>query len=179
MKKKTLRRLSHPTLIGLMGCGKSSIGHRLAKRLEMPLIDLDDIIVEAAGMNIPEIFAARGEDGFRDIESRALGKNIGIRAVLATGGGIVLREVNRELLRAHPPVIWLKASPAFLAGRIAGDPNRPLLANQDALERLTVLAAERYPLYEECADLIIEREEMSKDEITDHIVKYLKRSAKA
>lgn len=175
MKKKTLRSLPRPVLIGLMGCGKSSIGRRLSKRLEMPLIDLDEVVVERAGMSIPDIFTQYGEDAFRDMESEALAEHIGRRAVLASGGGVVLREANRRLLKGHPPVIWLKASPEFLAKRIAGDPNRPLLANQDALQKLTVLAAERYPLYEECADLVIERHHMEKDEITDRIVKYLKK----
>jgi shikimate kinase len=178
MKKKTLRALPRPVLIGLMGCGKSSIGRRLSERLKMPLIDLDEIIVDQAGMSIPDIFAQQGEEAFRDMESAALGEHIGHRVVLASGGGVVLREANRKLLKAHPPVIWLKASPEFLAKRIAGDANRPLLANQDALERLTVLAAERYPLYEACADLVIERDCMEKDETAERIVKYLKKIRK-
>jgi len=179
MKKKTLRLLPHPVLIGLMGCGKSSIGRRLSRKLKMPLVDLDDIIVDEAGMSIPDIFAQDGEEHFRDLESVALANHIGRRVILATGGGVVIRPVNRKLLKAHPPVIWLKADPAFLAGRIAGDPNRPLLANQDAIERLSALAAERYPLYEQCADLVIDRESMDKDDIAAHIIKYLKKKVKA
>lgn len=179
MKKKTLRSLPRPVLIGLMGCGKSSIGRRLSERLKMPLIDLDDIIVEQAGMSIPDIFAQQGEEAFRDMESTALAEYIGYRAVLASGGGVVLRETNRRLLKANPPVIWLKASPEFLANRIAGDSNRPLLANQNALQKLTVLAAERYPLYEACADLVIKRDRMEKEEIAERIVKYLKQIRKA
>lgn len=179
MKKKTLRRLPHPVLIGLMGCGKSSIGRRLAKKTGMPLVDLDDVIVEEAGLSIPEIFAAHGEEYFRDLEGVALANHLGQRVILASGGGVVLRKTNRKLLKSHPPVIWLKASPEFIAARIAGDPNRPLIAGQDALARLTALAEERYPLYEECADLVIERESMDKDEITEKIIKYLKKKAKA
>lgn len=179
MKKKTLRKLDHPVLIGLMGCGKSSIGRRLSRKLKMPLIDLDDVIVEQAGMSIPEIFARHGEEHFRDLESVALANHIGERAILASGGGVVLREINRKLLKAHPPVIWLKASPEFIASRIAGDPNRPLIAGQDALQRLTSLAEQRYPLYKQCADLVIDREGMDKDEITERIVKYLKKRARS
>jgi len=178
MKKKTLRLLPHPVLIGLMGCGKSSIGRRLSKKLKMPLVDLDDIIVQEAGMSIPEIFAHDDEQHFRDLESAALARHIGHRVILASGGGVILREANRKLLKSHPPVIWLKASPEFIAHRIAGDPNRPLLANQDALTRLTELAAERYPLYSECADLVIDRESMEKDDITECIIKYLKKCVK-
>ncbi|MDQ6966014.1 MAG: shikimate kinase [Mariprofundaceae bacterium] len=179
MKKKTLRKLEHPILIGLMGCGKSSIGRRLSKELKMPFIDLDDVIVEQAGMSIPEIFARHGEDYFRDLESVALANYIGQRVILASGGGVVMREINRKVLKSHPPVIWLKAPPEFIAARIAGDPNRPLIAGQDALRRLTELAAIRYPLYKECADLVIDREIMDKDLITEQIIKYLKKRAKS
>jgi len=141
----------------------------------MPLIDLDDYIVEKAGMDIPELFERLGEEAFRDMESTALAETIKKRAILASGGGVVLREANRKLLKKHPPVIWLKSSPEFLAGRIAGDANRPLIANQDALEKLTALSSERNPLYEECADLVIERDLMDKDDITIRIIKYLKK----
>jgi len=167
------KRLPRPVLIGLMGCGKSSIGRRLSKRLALPLIDLDEVIVAQAGMPIPEIFSRFGETAFRDMESEALANNIGQQAVLATGGGIVEREANRRLLKQHPPVIWLKAAPEFLANRIAGDANRPLIAGQDALARLEALAEVRYPLYDECADLVVERAEMSKDEIASLIINHL------
>jgi len=179
MKKKTLRKLEHPVLIGLMGCGKSSIGRRLSKKLKMPLVDLDDVIVEQAGMSIPEIFAKHGEEHFRDLESVALANYIGQRVVLASGGGVVMRDINRKILKSHPPVIWLKAPPEFIAARIAGDPNRPLIAGQDALQRLTELADIRYPLYKKCADLVIDREIMDKDLITEKIIKYLKKRAKS
>jgi len=164
---------SAPVLVGLMGCGKSSIGKRLARKLGIPLIDLDDCIVDKAGMSIPEIFAERGEEGFRDLESLALKEVIGQRAVIATGGGIVMRKSNRELLRKHPPVIWLKASPKFLAKRIDGDTNRPLIAAGDTLKRLKALAEIRYPLYEECSDLILQRDELKKRKILKRILRYL------
>ena len=179
MKEKTLRALPHPVLIGLMGSGKSSIGRRLSKRLKMPLVDLDEVVVHNADMSIPDIFARHGEKHFRDLESAALADKLERRVIIASGGGVVLREANRQLLKAHPPVIWLKAAPEFLAKRIAGDTNRPLITNQDALEKLTALAEERYPLYAECADLVIERCEMSKKEITDLIIKFLKKGSKA
>jgi len=158
-----------------MGCGKSSIGRRLSKELKMPLVDLDEVIVEKAGMSIPDIFAKLGEEAFRDMESAALAEYIEDQAILATGGGVVLREANRSLLKAHPPVIWLKAAPEFLAERIAGDANRPLIANQDALEKLSAQAAERHPLYEKCADLVIDRDGANKGEIVSLIIQYLKK----
>ncbi|MDQ6986781.1 MAG: shikimate kinase [Mariprofundaceae bacterium] len=175
MPHKPIPSLPHPLLIGLMGCGKSSIGRRLAKRLAMPLIDLDELIVERAGSSIPDIFAQFGEDYFRDLESKMLHEVIGKQAIIATGGGVVLREANRNLLKAHWPVIWLKAPPEFLAERITGDTNRPLIANQDALQKLTTLAAERYPLYAACADLLIARDDMNKDDITTLIIDFMEK----
>jgi len=173
MIKEISDPLPCPVLIGLMGCGKSSVGRRLSERLNMPLIDLDDYIVEHAGINIPEIFERLGEEAFRDMESKALAETIEKRAILASGGGVVLREANRQMLKSHPPVIWLKAAPEYLAKRIAGDANRPLIANQDTLKRLSALAAERYPLYEECADLVIDRDQIKKKDVVAEIIDYL------
>ncbi|MDQ6950862.1 MAG: shikimate kinase [Mariprofundales bacterium] len=169
-------RYDRPVLIGLMGVGKSSIGRRLARKLKMPLIDLDDAIVTQAGCTIPEIFARQGEAAFRAMEHAALQQAITKRAVIATGGGVVGSEDNCELLRAHPPVIWLKASPEFLADRIGGDPNRPLIASGDALQRLRELAELRDPLYQQCADLVLPRDCMKKDEIVTVITQFLRAS---
>lgn len=175
--------VASPVLIGLMGCGKSSIGRRLAKKLHIPLIDLDDYIVKQAGMSIPDIFAGKGEDTFRDMESQALKEVLDAsrskRAVIATGGGIVMREENRRLLHDHPPVIWLKAAPKFLAGRIDGDANRPLIASVDTLAKLKELAEIRYPLYEQCSHLILQRDELKKRKVLKKILKYLAKRGKS
>lgn len=173
MSKKIKYQVS-PILVGLMGSGKSSVGRRLAKRLDIPLIDLDDYIVTKAGRSIPEIFAEQGEEAFRDMESEALREVLGKPAVVATGGGVVMREENRELLKAHPPVIWLKASPEFLADRIDGDSNRPLIAAGETLKKLQALAEVRYPLYEACADYIVPRGEMKKRKVLQSILRFLK-----
>ena len=171
---KKIKHQVFPILIGLMGSGKSSVGRRLAKRLDIPLIDLDDYIVTKAGRSIPEIFAEQGEEAFRDMESEALREVLGKPAVVATGGGVVMREENRELLKAHPPVIWLKASPEFLADRIDGDSNRPLIAAGETLKKLQALAEVRYPLYEACADYIVPRGEMKKRKVLQSILRFLK-----
>lgn len=167
-----------PILVGLMGSGKSSIGRRLAKKLNVELIDLDDYIVEKAGRTIPEIFAEQGEEAFRDMESEALREVIGEvldrPAVIATGGGAILREENRKLLKDHPPVIWLKASPKFLAGRIDGDSNRPLIAEGETRKKLKALAEVRYPLYKDCADYTLPRGKMNKRKALKTILRYLK-----
>ena len=166
-------RATRLILIGLMGSGKSSIGRRLAARLELPMIDLDDYIVEKAGLSIPEIFSRFGEAEFRRMESEALAEVIGKPAIIATGGGIVMAEENRRLLKENPPVIWLEACPEFLAGRIDGDSNRPLVAAGDTLNRLKELALVRDPLYRECADLCLARDSMKKWQAVDAIVCFL------
>lgn len=173
MSKKNHYRIS-PILIGLMGSGKSSIGRRLAKRLELPLIDLDDYIIAREGKDIPEIFAQLGEKAFREMETVALREVVGNAAVIATGGGVIMRQENRQLLKEHPPVIWLKASPEFLANRIDGDTNRPLIAKGETLKKLQQLAAVRYPLYEECADYVLPRDGMKKKEALKSILHFLK-----
>jgi len=164
-----------PVLVGLMGSGKSSIGRKLAKHLGIPLIDLDEYIVQKASKSIPEIFADLGEKAFRDMESAALREVIGQQAVIATGGGAVMREENRVLLKSHSPVIWLKASPEFLAKRIDGDSNRPLIATGETLQQLKHLAEIRYPLYRECADYVLPRDDMKKREALDSILQFLQK----
>lgn len=171
------KQVISPVLVGLMGSGKSSIGRRLAKYLSVDLIDLDDYIVEKDGRSIPDIFAQDGEAFFRQLETACLREVLGRPAVIATGGGVVMCEENRKLLKAHPPVIWLKASPYFLARRINGDSNRPLIADgetlDDTLKKLQELADLRYPLYIECADFTLPRGDMKKPEALNSIILFL------
>jgi len=161
-------------LIGLMGSGKSSIGRRLSAHLNLSLIDLDETIVAKAGLSIPEIFARQGEPEFRKLETEALRETIVQETVIATGGGVVISEENRTLLRENDaPVVWLKASPEFLANRIAGDTNRPLIASGDTLKKLQELSVIRDPFYKECADFTLPRDEMDKQQAMKMIVRFL------
>ena len=172
MSKKSLVR---PVFIGMMGSGKSSIGRRLAARLDMPLIDLDKYIEGKAGMSIPEIFAEHGEPGFRRIETEALNEVITEPAIIATGGGVVVSAENRSILKANPPVIWLKGSPEFLYKHVAGDTNRPLIAEGNVLEKLRDLSESRKSLYEECSDLILDRDEIGRTNCVKTIIRFLKK----
>lgn len=146
----------HLYLIGYRGTGKSTVGRLVAARLGRPFIDLDERIEAVAGKTIAEIFAAEGEPGFRDRESAALGAaSAEPPAVIATGGGIVLRPENRELLRASGWVAWLTAPAAVLWDRIQADAataaRRPALAGGGP-DEVTKLLAVRMPLYRETAD---------------------------
>ena len=152
----------HVVLVGLMGSGKSTVGRRLAARLEREFIDADDALVEIADRSIADIFATDGESGFRAIEADVLEELLEHHtpAIIASGGGVVLREENRARLRS-PGVttVWLTARPAFLASRTSPKPHRPLLSgDEDPREVLARLDAERGPLYREVADITIDVE---------------------
>jgi len=160
-------------LIGPMGAGKSTVGRLLAARLAFPFVDLDEAIVVRAGKTIPAIFAEEGEIAFRRLESQLLAEQVGSQAVVATGGGAVLTEGNRLLLKAHPPVIWLDAPPEVLALRIAGDLNRPLLNGVDPLQKARELDAIRRPLYAECASLHLRTDQLKTHAAVAAILRFL------
>lgn len=135
-------------LIGLMGVGKSTVGRRLAKRLDLPFVDADVEIERAAGMSIADIFDRFGEGYFRDGERRVIARLIdGTPKVIATGGGAFINEETRGLILELAIAIWLDASPAVLAERVARRDTRPLLRNRDPLEVLGELARVRNPIY--------------------------------
>lgn len=144
-------------LVGMMGAGKSTVGRLLARRLKLRFLDCDDEIERRCGVKIPLIFEIEGEAGFRARESEALADLTMLQGiVLATGGGAVLSADNRRRLAAHGTVIYLRARPEDLYGRVRHDRSRPLLASADPLARLRELHTERDPLYASVADLVID-----------------------
>ena len=144
-------------LIGLPGCGKSTVGRSLARRLSVPFRDSDQLIEQRIGTSIRAFFEQHGEAAFRDIEQQVL-EDLAAAApcVLATGGGAVLREANRQSLRRAGQVIYLRASPEELWRRLRHDTQRPLLQVSDPQARLRELHAQRDPLYRETADFTID-----------------------
>ena len=147
-------------LVGMMGSGKSTVGKRLAKRLDRPFVDADHDLEATLGRTIAQVFEQDGEDAFRSEEARHLHRLLGadVPTVVAAGGGVVLQADNRARLgEGDVTVVWLDAEPAFLASRAEAKPHRPLLAQgasaRDVFERLD---RERRPLYEEVADVTID-----------------------
>ncbi|MBS0570384.1 MAG: shikimate kinase AroK [Proteobacteria bacterium] len=142
--------------IGPMGAGKSTLGKRVAETLGLPFFDLDHEIQEQCGADIPLIFDVEGEAGFRRRESAMLAEFAGRDGiVLATGGGAILADENRGLLRGRGFVVFLETTVDEQLQRLARDRKRPLLAAPNRRERLQHLATQRDPLYREIADLTV------------------------
>ncbi|HSG62555.1 MAG TPA: shikimate kinase AroK [Pseudomonadales bacterium] len=151
-----MKKTTNIFLVGPMGAGKTTIGRLLADRLQLHFVDADKYIEDATGANIPWIFDVEGEAGFRERETKAideLSQDNGI--LLATGGGAVTREVNRDLLRQRGVVVYLYATVDQQVERTARDRNRPLLQNDNPRQVLESLFHVRDPLYREVADIIV------------------------
>lgn len=145
------------SLVGLPGSGKSTVGRQLARRLSIPFIDSDHVIEQRLGCSIREFFDREGEDRFRDLESTVLDQlTQAPQGVLSTGGGSVLRPINRERLHQRSLVVYLRSSPDEVFRRLRHDRSRPLLQVADPLQRLRDLFAVRDPLYRETAHFVIE-----------------------
>ena len=142
-------------LIGPMGSGKTTIGQRVAKRLEMEFLDCDQNLEKQTGASVNLIFDVEGESGFRHRESRMLQILTSRQNVLiATGGGTILKEENRALLKQTGLVVYLQTSVSQQLHRLRLDRTRPLLQEGDRRQKLSKLAAARNPVYEELADLV-------------------------
>lgn len=162
-------------LVGYRGTGKTTVGRLLAQRLGVPFADNDDRIEELAGKSIAEIFATEGEPGFRDRESAALAELCArSNSVIATGGGAVLREANRKLLKARGFVVWLTAPPETIWQRLQSDPatgaRRPNLTTTGGEDEVKALVAAREPLYREVADFVSPTDTLSPDAVADAIL---------
>lgn len=143
-------------LVGLPGSGKSTVGLQLSRRLQLPFVDSDRLIEARIGGSIRAFFEAEGEAAFRDLEQGVIGELAGgASAVIATGGGAVLREANRRCLRDTCYVIYLRSTPESVYQRLRHDQQRPLLQVADPLARLASLFAERDPLYLEVAHHVV------------------------
>jgi len=164
-------------LIGFMGCGKTSVGRLVAQRLGFQFVDTDALIVERAGLPIAEIFSRQGEAAFRNMETAAL-RSLGIlqRSVVSTGGGIVLREENRALLRDLGFVAWLTASEEILFERVSRTKKRPLLHTADPRTTFHELLEQRRPLYEGAAQFTLDSSGLTHEAAADAVIAEARRA---
>ncbi len=160
-------------LVGLMGAGKTSVGRRLAEKLDIPFVDADHEIEAAAGKSIPEIFADHGEAYFREGERRVIQRLIGNGAqVLATGGGAFMNEETRERILKHGISVWLKASLPLLMKRVSKRQDRPLLKTDDPEAVMRALIDKRYPVYA-LANVAVESRDVQHGQMVNDVIRAL------
>lgn len=162
-------------LVGMMGVGKTTAGRILGELLGWPYLDSDEEAVRVAGKPFKELWDEGGEGGFRTIETKVvadLAKRAG-RAVVALGGGAVLDQKNREVIKAAGLVVWLKADPATLSRRVGDGSSRPLLKNGPAAA-LKRLSQDRAPLYESVADLTFDVDRINPREVARRVATAVK-----
>lgn len=160
-------------LIGFMGCGKTTIGKRLQQMLGYPMVDIDHLIEEKAGMPVSAIFATFGEPLFRELETAVLHELSAPdspRRIISTGGGIVSRRQNRKLLHQLGFVVWLQAPVDAILDRTARNKDRPLLQTENPRERIEVLLNQRLPWYREAAHLAVDTYGLDVEEVATGIL---------
>jgi len=157
-------------LVGMMGSGKTTVGRALARHLGKAFVDSDEEIQKHTGVTIPHIFDIEGEAGFRQRETAAI-RDLVVRdnIVLATGGGVVLADQNRESLQQNGIVVYLKASVHDLWQRTRHDRNRPLLQTADPHAKLAELFMQRDPLYQQMSDIVIQSGKQSAHALMLHL----------
>lgn len=160
-------------LVGLMGAGKTTVGRRLAQLLDVPFVDSDQEIVEAAGCSISDIFELYGEDVFRDLEKRVMKRLLDQSAcVIATGGGAFIQPAIREQIKEKGIAVWLNAELDVLIDRVSRRDTRPLLKTGDKRAIMKRLMEERYPIYAE-AHLNIDSNAGPHEDVVEYIVEAL------
>lgn len=168
---------SNIVLIGFMGSGKSSIGRRVAAHFGFQFVDTDALLVAREGRAIAEIFAGEGEARFRDLETSVL-KSLGVRerCVISTGGGVILRDENRALLRGLGLTVWLTASEDVIFERVSRTNKRPLLHTANPRETVTQLLAARRPLYEAAAQFTVDTTTLTHAAAADAVIAEARRA---
>lgn len=160
-----------------MGCGKSSVGRRVAALTGHRFVDTDELVAQRDGRSIPEIFAESGEEVFRGVESQVLEDLVGVAGiVLATGGGAILKESNREVMRRIGVVAWLDAAPDVLFERATRSHRRPLLQTGDPRKSFDDLLAARLDIYGAASDFRFDSTELGHDEVAQRLVEQAMRA---
>lgn len=167
-------------LIGPMGAGKTTVGRNIARRLKMEFFDSDREIENLCGVSIPTIFEYEGEQGFRDRETKVIDELSQRSSILlATGGGSVLREENRQILSQRGIVIYLHVNLKEQFSRISNDKNRPLLQTANPKETLRKMMLERAPIYESVADYRVNSNGRNMRNVIDQVMRHLGKKKKA
>lgn len=159
-------------LVGLMGSGKTSVGKRLAKKLNLPFVDGDQEIEKAAGLSLVDVLKCFGEEEYRAGEKRVMKRLLqGNPCVLASGGGSFVADQTRALAKLHAITIWLKADIDVLYNRTAGRKHRPFLEGDDShlKNKLEKYISEEYPYYSE-ADIVVETKEEQVDNTVQRVI---------
>lgn len=167
--------MTNISLIGFMGSGKTTVGRLLADRLKLNFIDIDKVIEERVGMKIWEIFDKYGEEYFRILESQVIKEVLSkaYNAVIACGGGAVIREDNVNILRKNSIVVYLRISVDEAYKRLEDCSDRPLLKVDDKLGAISKLLRVRESLYLRAADKVVDVDGRTPEEIVDYIIKLL------
>ena len=152
------KKLNSIALVGFMGCGKTSVGKKLAERLGYTFVDMDDLIEKKSGMKIPEIFSKYGENYFRKLENELLIEHVYRRRIVVSfGGGVVMQEENRMIIRENMIPVWLYATIPVCLSRIKKG-SRPLLDCDKPVDKATELFNDRIKFYAETSDLVVDAE---------------------
>lgn len=175
--EQTMQKASSIILIGFMGSGKTTVSRVLSKKLGCRLLDTDEEIVKDANMSVSEIFKQKGEEEFRRLETDELSKISamnGDRLIISSGGGLPLREKNRELMNQIGTVIYLRTKPETVYSRTRYDHSRPLLNSDNPLEKIIHMQKDREAYYLEASAEIVDTDDKNPDEIADEIIKIVK-----
>jgi shikimate kinase len=160
-------------LVGLMGAGKSTIGRRLAQKLDLVFVDADAEIEQAAGKSVQDIFRDHGESSFREGERRVIARLLESGPqVLATGGGAFMNQETRNNISKRGIAVWLKADLSLLMKRVRRRDNRPLLKAENPEEVMQALIEQRYPVYSQ-ADIIVESRDVPHNSIVSDVIRAL------
>jgi shikimate kinase len=156
----------------MMGAGKSSVGRCLQRRTGLARFDTDEIVSSKFGLSISEIFSTHGESRFREVETQVLVElAAGEATIIVTGGGIVLREENIDLLKQLGTIVWLDADEETLFERASRRSNRPLLQTEDPRTTFSEMSRARAPLYAKVADIRVDTSALTHDEVGDVILR--------
>lgn len=167
--------LRHLYLVGMMGAGKSTVGRVLADRTRAPFVDIDQHVVSVSGRSIPELFD-QSEEHFRQLESSSLAEvgSGSVPTVIAVGGGAVLSDKNRSLMKGTGIVVWLRAMPSTLRDRVDGGRGRPVLSRSGDLDQaVEALVRERAPYYADVADLVVDVDGLDVDDVVRAVMRDL------